>query len=272
MATQSRNLEDKGRRELEGERAPRVGEKQDMAATRGMNPFLKADFPTRAPKRHGQSLPRCALGFPSYDTGARPHMSYKLARSAKKANCRTRSVQPPRGYVPLHLRRNQRSGRRTAAQGACNRPAVIRPFIFAATSGQEGEPPRKERITAPRLYAPSASLQPAVRHGGLGPHVMHSARRILGAERSHRRSRQYRVPSGPSQKIEKINFQKPIQRLEAPRAWPNKGIKCEGHVSVSRGDRRDHGRTDSNCINGHAGAASQSPIRLWPHLQAHILP
>jgi hypothetical protein len=43
-----------------------------------MDPFLKADFPTHAPKRHGQSLLRCALGLPSYDTGARPHMSYGL--------------------------------------------------------------------------------------------------------------------------------------------------------------------------------------------------
>jgi hypothetical protein len=101
-------LKAKGRRELKGERAPRVGEKQDMAATRGMNPLLKADFPTRAPMRHGQSLPRCAPRYPSYDTGARPHMSYKLARSAKKVNRRTKSVQPP---------------------------AVMRPFIFAATSG-----------------------------------------------------------------------------------------------------------------------------------------
>jgi hypothetical protein len=53
-----------------------------------------------------------------------------------------------------------------------------------------------------------------------------------------------------------------MQRLKAPRAWPNKDIKCGGHESVSHGDRRgsqrDHGRTGSNCINGRAGAASQS--------------
>jgi hypothetical protein len=82
-----------------------------MATTREINPFLKAEFPARAPKRHGQSLPRCAPGFPPYDTGARPHMSYRLTRSTKKANHRTRSMQPPRGYAPLHFRRNQRSGR-----------------------------------------------------------------------------------------------------------------------------------------------------------------
>jgi hypothetical protein len=76
---EAETLKSKGRRELEGERAPRVGKKQDMAATRAVNSFLKADFPARAPKRHGQGLPQCAPGFPSYDMGARPHMSYKLA-------------------------------------------------------------------------------------------------------------------------------------------------------------------------------------------------
>jgi hypothetical protein len=50
-----------------------------MATARGMDPFLKADLPAHALKRHGQSLPRCAPGFPSYDTGARPHMSCRLA-------------------------------------------------------------------------------------------------------------------------------------------------------------------------------------------------
>jgi hypothetical protein len=154
-------LKAKGHKELEDERAPRVGEKQDMAATRGVNPFLKTDFPTCAPKRHGQGLPRCAPGFPSYDTGARPHMSYKLARSAKKANRRTeratalrlyaflsspqpavkkanrrtRCVQLPCGYTPFHLHCNQRSRRRTATQGACNRPTVVRPLGFTAANG-----------------------------------------------------------------------------------------------------------------------------------------
>jgi hypothetical protein len=67
-----------------------------------------------------------------------------------------------------------------------------------------------------------------------------------------------------------------MQRLEAPCAWPNEGIKCGGHGLVSRGDRRgsrrDHGRADSNCINMRAGAASQSPVKLWTNLQARILP
>jgi hypothetical protein len=124
-----------------------------------MNSFLKADYPAHASKRHGQGLPRCAPRFPFYDMGARPHTSYKLAQSAKKANRRTGSMQPPCGYTPFHLRRNQRSRRRTATRGACKRPAVIRPSIFTTTSGQGGEPPHKKHATAPPLRAPSASLQ-----------------------------------------------------------------------------------------------------------------
>jgi hypothetical protein len=141
-------LKAKGRRELKGERAPRVGEKQGMAATRGMNPFLKADSLARAPKRHGQSLPRCAPGFPSYDTG--PGLTCHTAGplvpkreegesprpTVKKVNRRTRSVLPPRGSAPPRLRCNQWSN----------------------------------------LW-----------HGGPGPHVMHLARRFLCAEKANRR-------------------------------------------------------------------------------------
>jgi hypothetical protein len=140
-----------------------------MATARRMNSFLKADFPAHAPKRHGQGLPRCAPGFPFYDMGARPQTSYKLARGAKKANRCAGSVQPPCGYTPFHLRRNQWSRRQTAAQGACNRPAVIHPSIFTTTSGQGGEPPHKELATAPRLCAPSASLQSVVQPLAWGP-------------------------------------------------------------------------------------------------------
>jgi hypothetical protein len=41
----------------EGGRARRMQEERGMAIARGMDPFLKADLPARAPKRHGQSLP-----------------------------------------------------------------------------------------------------------------------------------------------------------------------------------------------------------------------
>jgi hypothetical protein len=63
-----------------------------MATARGVDPFLKADLPTRTPKRHGQSLHRRAPGFSPYDTGAGSHMSYELTHNAKKANRCTRSM------------------------------------------------------------------------------------------------------------------------------------------------------------------------------------
>jgi hypothetical protein len=135
-------------------------------------------------------------------------MSYRLTRR--------RSVQLPCGYALLHFRGNHRSGRRTAVQGACNRPTVKRPFIFTVTSGQRGEPPRKKRTTVARLCAPSASLQPAVQLGGPGPHVMQPARRLPSAKKPHCRLHQCHVFSGPSRESEKVNFSEPVQRLEAP--------------------------------------------------------
>jgi hypothetical protein len=165
-----------------------------MAATRRVNPFLKADFPARAPKRHRQGLPRCAPGFPSYDMRVRPHMSYKLTRSAKKANRRTGSVQPPRGYTPFHLRRNQQSKRRTAAQGVCNRPAVIRPSIFTITSGQGGETLHKEHATAPRLCAHSASTDGPTSGMGAQAHMTCTRRTSFWVQKSRTATRANTAP------------------------------------------------------------------------------
>jgi hypothetical protein len=128
-------LKAKGHRELEGERAPRVGEKQDMAATRGMNPFLKADSPLALRSVTGKVSPDAHQG------------SHPMTRGPG-LTCHTNWPEAQR--------------RQTTTQGACNIPAVVRPFIFAATNGQEDEPPHKERAIAPRLCAPSASPQPAV--------------------------------------------------------------------------------------------------------------
>jgi hypothetical protein len=101
-------------------------------------------------------------------------------------------------------------------QGAWNRPTVKRPFIFTVTSGQRGEPPRKKCTTVARLCTPSASLQPAIRLGGLGPHVIQPARRLPSAKKPHRHLRQCHVFSGASRESEKANFLEPVQRLEAP--------------------------------------------------------
>jgi hypothetical protein len=100
---------------------------------------------------------------------------------------------------------------------------------------------------------------------------MHPAHRFLGAKKSHRRSRQYHVSSGPSQKTEKINFQNQCSDSRHPAHGPTKTLSADvtGQSAAGTGVA---GLASSNCINGHAGAASQSLIRLWPHLQARILP
>jgi hypothetical protein len=82
-----------------------------------------------------------------------------------------RSVQLPCSYGPLHFCGNQQSGRRTAVQGACNRPTIKHPFVFAVSGGQRGEPPCKKRTTVPWLCAPSAPPQMAAQLRGSDPHV-----------------------------------------------------------------------------------------------------
>jgi hypothetical protein len=56
---------------------------------------------------------------------------------------------------------------------------------------------------------------------------MHPARRFLGAEKSHRRSRQYRASSRPSQKTEKINFQNQCSDSRHPAHDPTKTLSME---------------------------------------------
>jgi hypothetical protein len=183
-------------------------------------PFKRQISPLAPRSVTGKVSPDVHQGSHLYDTGARTHVSCRLTRGTKKANHHTRSMQLPHGYAPLHFRGNQRSRRRTAAQGACNRPAVVHPFIFTETSGRKGEPPRRKRTTDPRLCGPSSSLQPATQHGGPGPHVMQPAHRLPGAEKSHRRSCQCHVFSGSSQRTEKISFQNQCSDSRNPAHGP----------------------------------------------------
>jgi hypothetical protein len=121
----------------------------------------------------------------------------------------------------------------------------MRPFIFAETSGQEGEPPRRKRTIAPRLCATSASLQSMVQHGGPGPHVMQPAHRLLGAEKSHRRLRQCCVPSGSPQKTEKISFQNQCSDSRHPVHGPTVTLsaKVMGQSAVEMGVAVEGGPT-----------------------------
>jgi hypothetical protein len=73
-----------------------------------------------------------------------------------------------------------------------------------------------------------------------------------------------------------VNFQNQCSGIEAPRAWPSKAIKCGDHGSVSHGDKRgswrDRRQTGSNYDSKRTEAVCQSSVKLWPHLQARILP
>jgi hypothetical protein len=62
-------------------------------------------------------------------------------------------------------------------------------------------------------------------------------RRFLGAEKSHRRSRQYRASSGPPHKTEKMNFQNQCSGIEAPAHDPTEPSSTEvtGQSAAGRG-------------------------------------
>jgi hypothetical protein len=94
-----------------------------MPTARGIGPFLKADPPTRAPEASRVKSP------PGMHQGS--HLT-------------TRGLGPA-------CHKNQPKG------GACDCLAVTRPSISGATSGREGELPRKGHVTAPRSSAPSPS-------------------------------------------------------------------------------------------------------------------
>jgi hypothetical protein len=126
-------------------------------------------------------------------------MSYRLTLR--------RSVQLPCGYAPLHFRGNQRSGRRTAVQGACNRPTIKHPFIFTVSSGQRGEPPRKKRTTVPRLCAPLSSAATGGPTRGTRPTCHATGAPVTKCKKKpHCRLRQCHVFSGPSRESKKVNF------------------------------------------------------------------
>jgi hypothetical protein len=174
----------------EGGRARRMQEEQGMTSTRGVDPFLKEDVPLLRP-----GAPRS-----------------KSPGVHQKVRPMTRGSGPTHRGSCLEEQRRQ-----TTTQGACNRPGVMRPFTFEATSGREDEPPHKRHATVPRLGAPYFSPKPAVNkanrraggeqppHGCAPPRLRHNQRsnmwiqahascsrrdRLLGTEEPHRRLRQ----------------------------------------------------------------------------------
>jgi hypothetical protein len=126
--------------------------------SRAKSPPMCTRVPT--PMTRGQA-PHVIQTDPKHEEGEPPHKgrttapwlcapSFSEQLAVGKANRRTRSTQPPRGYVPLRLYQNQRSKRRTATQETYNRPVVERPLNFAATGG----PTRGPRPTCHATGAP----------------------------------------------------------------------------------------------------------------------
>jgi hypothetical protein len=141
----------------------------------------------------------------------------------------------------------------------CNCPAVMRPFSFGATSGQEGELSCKGHATAPRLSAPSSSSYLAVKkanrharsvqpsHGCAPSQLRCNWRSNTGAQAhmSCNRRAGYRVRKNRTAtcanatssrdlhgSLKRQIFQNQCSDSRQPRAWPNSAIKYDGHGPV----------------------------------------
>jgi hypothetical protein len=101
-------LKAKGRRELGGKRTPQVGEKQGMAATRGMNPSLKVDSPAPASKCREKSPPMHTRGIHPMTRGAgsTSHTAGALVFECEEGEPPHKERATARGSAPPHLRRN----------------------------------------------------------------------------------------------------------------------------------------------------------------------
>jgi hypothetical protein len=153
-------------------------------------------------------------------------------------------------------------------------PAVVRLFTSAESSG----PVCRVRSTPPhavvRLFA-STETNSLVSDTGARAHKSSSLGAGSWVQRSRTAARVSTTPPQGRRGRQKI-FQNQCSGIEASRAWPSKSIKCGGHGSVSRGDRRGSWRVRRRAGNNYNSkrteAARQSLVKLWPHLQAHILP
>jgi hypothetical protein len=206
--------------------------------------------------------------------------------------------KPPReehatacGSASLHLRRKQRTslwhggpGPRVMLLGRwppcaekvncrvrCTpTPVVVCLFTFAESS----EPVCRVRSTPPpavvRLFASAKTNSPV---SDMGAQARESSSLGTGSwvQISRTAARASTTPPWGRHRRQK-DFQNQCSGIEAP----SKSIKCGGHMSVTRGDRRRswrvRRRASSNYDNKRTEAARQSPIKLWPHLQARILP
>jgi hypothetical protein len=141
--------------------------------------------------------------------------------------------------------------RRTTARGANRRPwqcASSSPPKTTDQSMTRGPRPTSHTLWAsvPRCRKSEPPLVPVLR--------------LLGAAAEDREG----------------DFLNQCSGIEAPHAWPGETIRRGGRGSVSRGDIhgswRDRRRSGGDNVSKRTEAARQSPIKLWPHLQARILP
>ena len=209
-----------------------------MVAFQGGHPPFKGDSPHLRPQpSRTESSPTCSKVLPLRHGGWVPHVMQAGSRQ-KKPNRRARCVQPPSGYKWLST--------------------------FAQTSGRKGGQPCRRHATAPSGCAPPTSKAPS-----MGAHAHASCN-----QRAGRYVQATAPPLAPLPRL--LDCRTSAATRGSPARDPTVPIECNDHGSVSRGDRRgsqrDQGRAGSNCINGRAGAASQSLVKLWPHLQARILP
>jgi hypothetical protein len=130
------------------------------------------------------------------------------------------------------------------------------------------QPPRC--YTPPQLRCIRRSNMEAQAHMSCNRRAGHWLRKSRTATRANATT-----PRGRRGKLKRYVF----RTSAATRGTPAHGLavraKCESHGPVNRenghGRRRDHRWAGSNCINRHAGAVGQPPIRLWPHQQDRIL-
>jgi hypothetical protein len=156
------------------------------------------------------------------------------------------------------------------------------------------EPSHTKHATTPRLSALSSSPKPMVEkagrharsvqsHHGCAPFQLRCNRWSSMEARAHmscnrhtgyhvRRNRTATCANAASSR----DYRTSATTRGSPAHDPAVPIKCDGHESVSRGDRHDswyeNRQTGSNCSNRHTEAAVQPPTRPWSHLQARILP
>jgi hypothetical protein len=203
-----------------------------VAATQGVDPFLKVTLPTRVLRHRGLSLHQRAPGTSPYDTGARSHTSCKLARTEEAKLPHAERVTAQRLQALLHLRLNQRVKRQTVMQAACNCTTRMHPFDFNASSIEAQAHTSCNRCAGyyVRKTAPPLAPVPCLLDCGIG-----------AATRGN------------------------------PTHSPTVPTKCIGHGSVSRGRRRDgrYGQkwAGSNGGSRRAEAVVKSSASSHPHLE-----